>query len=102
MAWLRINPLIVTDLQSIKDYISVDNPDRAAEVIDGIYKRFEDILTFPYIGANLSGRVSFRTDLKYLVDGNYVILYKIVDDFVEVYRVIHIAQDLTRIFQNME
>ena len=38
---------------------------------------FENIQQFPYMGADLAKRVSFRTDYKYVICGNYVVLYKI-------------------------
>ena len=63
-----------------------------------IYKQFEDVEQFPYIGADLSKRVSFKTDYKYVINGNYVILYKVGREYVEIYRVVNRFQDITRIF----
>ena len=82
MAVLRINPLVATDLLDIKNYVAEDNPEMAPVVITGIYEQFESILKFPFIGANLSRRVSFKTDLRYLIYQHYAILYKIVGDYV--------------------
>ena len=53
---------------------------------------------FPYIGADLSKRVSFKTDYKYVINGNYVIFYKVGREYVEIYRVVNRFQDITRIF----
>lgn len=60
--------------------------------------RFENIQQFPYMGADLAKRVSFRTDYKYVICGNYVVLYKIRDEYVEIYRVMNRYQDITKIF----
>ena len=49
----------------------------AVKTIQEIYARFENIQQFPYMGADLAKRVSFRTDYKYVICGNYVVLYKI-------------------------
>lgn len=98
MLKLRINPLVVADLRAIRDYIAEDNERYAAEVVEEIYGKFENIQMFPGIGANLSQRVSFRTDYKYAIWKNYVILYKVGKDAVEIYRVINRYQDITRIF----
>ena len=95
---LRINPLVAEDLKNIKDYIAEDNPDAARETIQEIYKQFEDVEQFPYIGADLSKRVSFKTDYKYVINGNYVILYKVGREYVEIYRVVNRFQDITKIF----
>ena len=62
MMKLRINPLVAKDLKSIKDYIAEDNADKAVETIQEIYRQFENIQQFPYIGVDLSKRVSFKTD----------------------------------------
>ena len=98
MMKLRINPLVAKDLKSIKDFIAEDNADKALETVQEIYHRFENIQQFPYIGAGLSKRVSFKTDYKYVVWEDYVVLYKVSKDAVEIYRVVNRYQDITRIF----
>ena len=99
MMKLRINPLVVTDLKAIRDYIAEDNPAKATEIINTIYAKFENIQLFPGIGTDLSKRVSFRTDYKYAVWKDYVIVYNVGNEYVEIYRVINRYQDVTRIFE---
>ena len=67
MMKLRINPLVVKDLKEIRDYIADDNVEKARETVEKIYSKFENIQLFPGMGAELSKRVSFRTDYKYAV-----------------------------------
>ena len=98
MMKLRINPLVVTDLKEIRKFIAEDNVEKAAETIEKIYGKFENIQLFPNMGANLSRRVSFRTDYKYIVWNDYVIIYKVGEEYVEIYRVVNRYQDITRIF----
>ena len=98
MMKLRINPIVVEDLKKIKEYIAEDNEEMAVKTIQEIYGRFEDIQQFPHIGAGLDKRVSFRTDYKYVICGNYVVLYKIGKEYVEIYRVVNRYQDITKIF----
>lgn len=92
---LRINPLVVEDLKTIRDYIAEDNAEAARETIQEIYKRFENIQAFPNMGADLSKRVQFKTDYKYVVYENYITVYKIQKEAVEIYRVIDRFQDIT-------
>lgn len=99
MMKLRINPYVVTDLKEIRNYIAEDNEDNAARTIENIYGKFENIQLFPNMGADLSKRVTFRTDYKYAVWNDYVIIYKIGEEFVEIYRVVNRHQDITRIFE---
>jgi len=99
MMKLRINPLVAKDLKSIKDFIAEDNADKALETVQKLYRQFENIQQFPYIGADLSKRVSFKRDYKYVVWEDYVVLYKVGKEEVEIYRVINRYQDITRVFE---
>lgn len=98
MLALRINPLVAEDLKSIHDYIAEDSEEYAVKTIKNIYDKFQNLQLFPGIGSDLSKRVSFRTDYKYAIWENYVIIYKAKSDYVEIYRVINRYQDITRIF----
>lgn len=99
MLELRINPLVVTDLREIRNFIAEDNPQKAEEIINEIYSKFENVQIFPNIGTDLSKRVRFRTDYKYVVWKDYIIIYKFNSEFAEIYRVINRYQDITRIFE---
>lgn len=98
MMKLRITPLVAEDLKNIKEYIAEDYEEMAVKTIQEIYTQIENIQQFPYMGADLSKRVSFRTDYKYVISGNYVVLYRIGDEYVEIYRVVNRYQDITQIF----
>ena len=95
---LRINPIVAEDLKNIKAYIAEDSEEMAVKTIQEIYAQFEHIQQFPYMGADLAKRVSFWTDYKYAISGNYVVLYKIGKEYVEIYRVVNWYQDITQIF----
>ena len=99
MLKLRINPLVVEDLRNIRDYIAEDNEKYAAKTIEEIYGKFENLQLFLEMGTNLSKRVRFKTDYKYVVWEDYVIIYKVNEGYVEIYRVLNRYQDLTRIFE---
>ena len=99
MLKLRINPLVVEDLRNICDYIAEDNEKYAAKTIEEIYGKFENLQLFLEMGTNLSKRVRFKTDYKYVVWEDYVIIYKVNEGYVEIYRVLNRYQDLTRIFE---
>ena len=99
MLKLRINPVVAKDLKNIRDYIAEDNEEYASKTIKDIYSKFENLQMFPGMGSNLSKRVCFRTDYKYAIWEDYVIIYKISKEYVEVYRVVNRYQDITRIFE---
>ena len=98
MLKLRINPIVAEDLKNIRDYIAEDNEEYGVKTIKEIYGKFENLQMFPGIGSDLSKRVSFRTDYKYAIWEDYVIIYKVGDKDVEIYRVVNRYQDITRIF----
>lgn len=98
MLKLRVNPLVVTDLKEICDYIAEDNAEYVEKMIKEIYGKFVNIQMFPKIGAELSKRVSFRTDYKYAVWENYVIIYKVGEEYLKIYRIINRYRDITMIF----
>ena len=99
MLKLRINPIVAKDLKNIRDYIAEDNEEYAVKTIKEIYGKFENLQMFPGMGANLSKRVSFRTDYKYAIWEDYVIIYKAGSEYLEIYRVVNRYQDITRIFE---
>ncbi len=98
MLKLRINPIVAKDLKDIREYIAEDNEEYAEKTIKEIYGKFENLQMFPGMGSDLSKRVSFRTDYKYAIWEDYVIIYKFGNEFVEIYRVVNRYQDITRIF----
>ncbi len=98
MMKLRINPLVAEDLKGIKEYIAEDNEEMAVKIVQDIYIQIENVQQFPYMGAALSKRVSFKTDYRYVISGNYVVLYLVGDEYVEIYRVVNRYQDITKIF----
>ena len=102
MLKLRINPIVAKDLKNIRDYIAEDNEEYAAKTIKEIYGKFENLQMFPGMGADLSKRVSFRTDYKYAIWEDYVIIYKIGKEYVEIYRVVNRYQDIIRIFDQIK
>lgn len=101
MMKLRINPVVAEDLKIIKNFIAEDNADKALETVQEIYRQFENIKQFPYIGADLSKRVSFKTDYKYVVWNDYVVLYKAAKEAVEIYRVVNRYQDIMKLFSQL-
>lgn len=98
MLKLRINPIVAEDLKDIRDFIAEEDEEYVAKTMKEIYQRFENLQMFPGLGADLSKRVSFRTDYRYATWENYVIIYKASNEYVEIYRVINRYQDITRIF----
>ena len=70
------------DLIAIRQYISVDNPAAAKRWIDRLRQRVRNSLHVP-----LSGRMVpelAREDIRELIEGNYRIVYQVLDDRIVV------------------
>ena len=90
--------IVVRDLKNIRDYIAEDNEEYAMKTIKGDFmvnlRTFRCFQELDRISPNES---VFRTDYKYAIWEEYVILYKIGNEYVEIYRVI---KPISRISQD--
>jgi addiction module RelE/StbE family toxin len=96
---LRINPIAKRDLQEIHQYIAEEllNPSAAKNIIRKITTSYQQLPYTPYLGASLSAIVDTITDYRYLVSGSYIILYKVENPYVSVYRILYSGRDYSSI-----
>ena len=99
MPKLRINPLATEDLIEIKNYITreLENPTAAINVVRKIIDSYEKLKEFPMMGADLSVKVNIKTDFRYLVSGNYIVFYRVDNEYVSIYRILYAGRDYLRI-----
>lgn len=83
------------DLIEIWIYIAQDNPEAADRVLDDIKQRFHVLADNPLMGRL---RPDIAPELRYFTAGKYLILYRTVQDGVQIVRVIHGARDLSHLF----
>ncbi|HEX2663162.1 MAG TPA: type II toxin-antitoxin system RelE/ParE family toxin [Candidatus Acidoferrum sp.] len=86
---IRWSPAAAEDLSRIFEYIRPDNPPAAERVIRTIYESAGSLESFPYRGR--VGRVDGTREL-ILASLPFVIVYRVLEDAVEVAAVIHSAQ----------
>jgi len=87
---LRWTTPAADDLCRIVEYIRHDNPDKAAEVADVIYKGCDTLRRFPHIGRK--GRIPDTRELVF-PGLPYIVVYQVTDDAVRLLRIYHGAQD---------
>jgi toxin ParE1/3/4 len=76
------------DLLSIRDYIAIDNPARAASYLDELLERCESVVDFPFAAPqNLRNRANWRA----IPHGFYVIFYSVTDRSARIRAVKHSA-----------
>lgn len=88
-------PKAEEDLIDIWCSIALDSPRAADCMLDRLALRIGRLAEFPDLGAS---RPDIATGARLLVEGNYLILYRHVDEGIEIVRVVHGARDLTTLF----
>jgi toxin ParE1/3/4 len=86
---LRRSAIAEQDLLAIWDYIAQDSPDAADRLWQRLTDRFQSLLKNPLIGETQD---RFRTGLRSVIEGNYIIFYEPRPDEILVYRVLHAAR----------
>lgn len=85
--WLRS---AFNDLESISDYIALDNPTAALAMIDTIERMTDGLAEHPQRGRD--GRLPGTREL--VIPGTaYISVYRLKSDRVEILRVLHSAQN---------
>nr|WP_144926401.1 type II toxin-antitoxin system RelE/ParE family toxin [Paenibacillus bovis] len=81
------------DLDGIFDYILLDNPDAAYHMLDKIFSSLEQLQDYPNLGVKLTDKLIRHYDFRMLIMDPYVAFYRVLENKVYVYRVLHGAQD---------
>ena len=87
----RLSPQAKSELEAIGDHIAEVSPTNAERFIERLTGKFVALGRNPRIGR---ARPELRSDLRSFPYGAYLILYRIVDDGVEIVRVVHSARNL--------
>jgi toxin ParE1/3/4 len=96
MAEVTLTQQAREDLMAIWAYVADDNPSAADRVLDTLDARMMRLAEYPLLGP---ARPDIAPDLRYLVSGNYLVLYRVRSESVEVVRVLHGARNLKALFE---
>jgi toxin ParE1/3/4 len=81
-------------LEDIFEYIAADNPQAAAQTVQGIYDRAQILAKFPEIGHRYQAS---PRNVRVLLYGHYRIAYLVKDDGnIDILGVFHGSLDITR------
>jgi len=83
------------DLLEIWVYIAENNVEAANSTIYAIGRRCHDCADLPGMGRR---RDDLALGLRSITEGNYIIFYRLVDDGIQIVRVLHGARDLPSLF----
>ncbi|MCL2752014.1 MAG: type II toxin-antitoxin system RelE/ParE family toxin [Firmicutes bacterium] len=82
------------DIDGIYDYIAADSPIAALEVTDRILKHIEQLIEFPKSGKLYPDEKLKDYQFRTLTEPPYLIFYRLIDQTVTIYRVLHGARDI--------
>lgn len=86
---IKFLPSAAQDLTDIIDYISIDNPTAANQVLNLIDESISILAHFPFSGVTPKDARLHLLNYRVLVVQNYLVFYVVVSDFVEVRRILH-------------
>ena len=75
------------DITQIAEYITVDNKNASIQIVDDFYKTFELLSSFPETGV-IKNDIKDKTVRIYTMKKNFAIVYRILNDKVEILRVL--------------
>ncbi len=96
---LYYSPESRQDLDDIWNYIIMDlcNPDAALHVVNDIMDAVDSLQDFSESGAPLSSLIDTESDYRFLVHGNYMVFYRVVNQNAYIDRVLYGRRDYMRI-----
>lgn len=92
--WL---PSAEADLTSIYRFIAADHQPAAEALLDRLWEAAESLRDYPQLGP---ARPEIAPDARSLTIGNYLILYRIKDEAIEIVRILHGAQRLSDLWSD--
>lgn len=88
----RLSSRALSDLESIVDYLSDVNPKAALRLVDRLEERWELLVTQPRSGVL---RQDLGPDLREVIVGEYLSIYRLDDNDIQILRVLHGRRNIT-------
>lgn len=83
---LRLLPQALIDIEDLGDYIASHSPHAAVRFVDALQSRWDLLTLHPFSGAP---REDISPGIRHLLVGEYVTLYRVGDEAIEIVRVLH-------------
>lgn len=88
---IRRLPGAVADLDEIYEYVAERDPSAADRLADDVTASIEQLAVHPYLGRE---RPDIHVTARSRPVGNYLVLYRVAPDTVDIVRIMHGARDL--------
>ncbi len=99
MARYSINVLATQDLNDIANYFATYNVEAGEKFFQSFNQKWKQLVSFPNNGKNYE---EIYPNLKGIPLSGYIIFYRIIDDGIEILRVISERRDLPAIFTDSQ
>jgi len=96
MPQYTISPQAISDLEEIIDYFKERNVEAGDRLLNEFSKKCRYLTQFPLIGRNY---FQIRSYLRGVPMQNYIIFYRVIDDGLEIMRVIRGDRNLEAMFE---
>ena len=90
---VELLPAADHDLENIFDYILLDNPKAAEQMLEKIITALKVSESFPNSGTRIIHNSLAHYHFRMVVVEPYIAFYKIADHVIYVYRILHSARD---------
>ena len=94
-----IAPSASQGLNKIADYFLVVNIEAGEKLFRKFYKKFQQLVQFPKLGRSYS---HIKPSLRGLPLDGYIIFYRVINETVEILRIVNGRQDLDALFSEIK
>lgn len=94
-----ISPAASQDLDEISDYFLRRNIEAGEQFVDSFEQKCQNLVKFPKIGRSYA---EIEPTLRGVLLDSYVILYRVIEDGVEIVRVVSGYRDLESLFSESD
>ncbi len=93
---IELLPAAYEDLDEIFDYILLDDPTAATDMLNKIMTSLNRLAQFPNSGVKLIETSLKYYDFRMVIIEPYIAFYRIIDNTVYIYRILHGDRDYIR------
>lgn len=97
---VELLPAADSDLDDIFNFILMDNPEAASEVLERIISSLKYLENFPFAGTKLTEKSLNHYEFRMIISEPYIAFYRVIEDTIFIYRILHGARDYIQILKN--
>ncbi len=97
---VELLPVADDDLDNIFNYILLENPEAADKVLDRVMTSLKHLEKSPYAGASVMEERLNQFEFRMVISEPYIVFYRVIENTVYIYRILHGARDYIQILRN--